>query len=194
MALEDGAVSGPLPDLVAAFADSRDATVGPWTVGSEEDLVDDLEAGTLDLAIGGISEETPWVDRVSVTRGFDDLPGVDVGGVVFLLPMGENGLQAALETFLDEQEPGWIGGRAMKSMGRTDLPRRARQEALQKGDPVGVVHDRLHVDHDRAHRVRRRRVAGDEDGLDRGHALPHPAGRFLVSLLFIRHPPSRSFP
>lgn len=102
VALEDGAVSGPLPDLVAAFADSRDATV-VWTVGSEEDLVDDLEAGTLDLAIGGMSEETPWVDRVSVTRGFDDLPGVDAGGVVFLLPMGENGLQAALEMFLDEQ-------------------------------------------------------------------------------------------
>jgi len=102
VALDDGAVSGPLPDLVGAFADSRDATV-VWTVGSEEDLVDDLENGALDLAIGGMSDDTPWADRVSVTRGFDDLPGVDGDGVVFLLPMGENGMQAALETFLDEQ-------------------------------------------------------------------------------------------
>ena len=55
--------------------------------------------------------ETPWVDRVSVTRGFDDLPGVDAGGVVFLLPMGENGLQAALETFLDAQSRTGSGAR-----------------------------------------------------------------------------------
>jgi len=94
------AVSGPLPDLVTGFAESRDARV-VWTVGSEEDLVDALETGELDLAIGGMTEATPWTDRVSVTRGFSGIPASGGHPVVILLPLGENALQSALETYLD---------------------------------------------------------------------------------------------
>lgn len=94
------AVSGPLADLIAGFAESRDARVA-WTVGSEEDLVDGLETGGLDLAIGGMTDATPWTDRVSVTRGFSGIPASGGHPVVVLLPMGENALQAALETYLD---------------------------------------------------------------------------------------------
>lgn len=93
-------MTGPLPDLVAGFAATRDARV-VWTVGSEEDLVDALEAGELDLAIGGMTDATPWVDRASVTRSFDELPGAGGRSVVLLLPLGENAMQAALEAFLD---------------------------------------------------------------------------------------------
>lgn len=90
-------VRGPLADLVRGFADDHDARV-VWTVDSEERLVDDLESGALDLAIGGMTDATPWADRVSATRGYTSIDGYPV---VILLPMGENGLQAALERHLD---------------------------------------------------------------------------------------------
>jgi len=95
-------VSGSLAEIVAGFARERDADL-LWTVGSEEDLVDALERGELDLAIGGMTDATAWADRASVTRGY---PGVDGAGdrsIVILLPLGENRLQAALEEYLDRE-------------------------------------------------------------------------------------------
>ncbi|NYE21454.1 hypothetical protein [Microbacterium immunditiarum] len=100
--VDDGRVRGPLVELIEGFAAERDANL-EWTVDSEEDLVDDLEGGRLDLAIGGMTDKTPWADRVSVTRGYPDVPGSGDASVVVLLPMGENALQAALETYLDEE-------------------------------------------------------------------------------------------
>lgn len=94
-------VSGPVATAVEGFAASRDARI-VWTIGSEEELVDDLEDGRLDLAIGGMTEQSPWSERVSVTRAYPALS--DEGRkVVLLLPMGENALQSVLEEFLDEE-------------------------------------------------------------------------------------------
>lgn len=98
----DGGVEGTLADLIEGFAQERDARI-EWAVDSEEDLVDDLESGELDLAIGGMTDKTPWIDRVSATRGYPDVPGADGASVVVLLPLGENALQAALETYLDAE-------------------------------------------------------------------------------------------
>lgn len=95
-------VSGPLPELIEGFADSIDARV-TWSVDSEEDLVDGLVAGDLDLAIGGMTETTPWIEQASVTRAYEGIPGADGAAVVVLLPLGENGLQAAVESYLDEE-------------------------------------------------------------------------------------------
>lgn len=97
-------VSGELADLVSGFAQHRGAQV-EWTVGSEEDLVTGLEEGALDLVIGGMTDATPWADRVSVTRGYPRIPGSGGRPVVVLLPMGENGTQAALQRYLDETVP-----------------------------------------------------------------------------------------
>lgn len=94
-------VGGTLADAVEGLAESLDAKV-VWTVGSEEDLVDALEAGDLDVAIGGMTDATPWSDRVAVTRGYDAFPGAR-GPVVVLLPLGENAWQAAIETYLDRE-------------------------------------------------------------------------------------------
>jgi len=94
-------VGGPLAGLVEDFAESVGAKV-TWTVGSEEDLVDALETGDLDLAIGGMTDATPWSARVAVTRGYDSIPGAR-GPVVLLVPLGENAWQAALEGYMDEQ-------------------------------------------------------------------------------------------
>jgi len=97
-------VSGPLADLVEGFAASRGAQV-EWTVDSEEALVDDLEGGRLDLAIGGMTDQTPWVERASATRGYTGIPGAGEASVVILLPLGENATQAALESYLDRELP-----------------------------------------------------------------------------------------
>lgn len=99
--IDDGEVGGSLGELVEEFAETIDAQV-EWTTGSEEELVDGLESGDLDLAIGGMTDRTPWTDRVAVTRAYSSVPSSDAP-VVVLLPMGENAWQAELETFLDRE-------------------------------------------------------------------------------------------
>ena len=97
-----GEVSGPLADLVEAFAATIDADVD-WTVGSEEDLVDALENGELDVAVGGMTSDTPWIDKVGITRGYSAIPGADGRRIVVFVPLGENAVVSALERFLDEE-------------------------------------------------------------------------------------------
>ncbi|MEV4687746.1 hypothetical protein [Microbacterium sp. LWH3-1.2] len=94
-------VGGTLAHLVEEFAVSIDAKV-TWTIGSEEDLVDGLEAGDLDLAIGGMTDATPWSTRAAVTRGYDTIPGANAP-VVLLLPLGENAWLATVEGYLDKE-------------------------------------------------------------------------------------------
>jgi ABC-type amino acid transport substrate-binding protein len=105
LTVTDATPSGPLVELVDRFAASEGAEV-EWTVGGEEELVGRLEAGALDLVAGDFSEQTPWVDQVSVTRGIRGVDGLGDRPVVMLLPLGENAMQAALEVFIDsEVEP-----------------------------------------------------------------------------------------
>ncbi|MBW9119340.1 hypothetical protein JNB63_04475 [Microbacterium trichothecenolyticum] len=94
-------VGGSLAEIVDDFAASVDAEV-TWTIGSEEDLVDGLETGDLDLAIGGMTDATPWSTRVAVTRSYDSIPGAR-GPVVLFAPLGENAWLAALEGYLDRE-------------------------------------------------------------------------------------------
>ncbi|MRG60650.1 hypothetical protein GE115_12340 [Agromyces sp. CFH 90414] len=95
-------VSGVLAEVVEAFAASIDATV-EWTVGGEEQLVTGLEEGELDLVVGGITDETPWLDRAGVSRGYPEMPGANGRTIVMLVPLGENRFLSTLETFLDEE-------------------------------------------------------------------------------------------
>lgn len=103
--VSSGDVGGPVAELVEGFARERGARV-EWVVDSEERLVDALESGDLDVAIGGMTDATPWSARVSVTRGYPGIPSSEGAPVVVLLPLGENALQLALETYLDEE----VGG------------------------------------------------------------------------------------
>lgn len=102
LVIDGSDVSGPLADLVDGFAQAHDARVA-WVIESEETLVDHLEEGTLDLAVGGMTEATPWADRVSVTRGFTGIDGAGGSPLVVLLPLGENALQSALEHYFDDE-------------------------------------------------------------------------------------------
>lgn len=94
--------SGPLIDLVDTFADSLAAEVD-WTTGSEETLVVMLEEGDLDLVVGGLTDQTPWIDRVGVTRGYSGIEGADDRAMVMFVPLGENAFLTKLEAFLDRE-------------------------------------------------------------------------------------------
>ncbi|WP_223627514.1 transporter substrate-binding domain-containing protein [Microbacterium sp. EST19A] len=98
----DGTPSGSIVDLVDEFAESIDAEP-EWTVASEETLVTMLEAGDLDLIAGGITSDTPWVERAGVSRGYPGIDGAEGRQIVMLVPLGENAFLTALETFLDEE-------------------------------------------------------------------------------------------
>lgn len=96
------APTGPLVELVEDFGESLDAEV-EWTIGSEETLVVMVEEGDLDLVVGGFTEQTPWVDRVGVTRGYDGIEGAGDRPIVMFVPLGENAFLTELEEFLDRE-------------------------------------------------------------------------------------------
>lgn len=98
----DGEPAGPLVDLVEDFADRLEAEP-EWTIAGEESLVTGLEEDTLDLAVGGFTAGTPWIDRAGVTRGYPGIPGADGRELVMLVPLGENAMLSELEVFLDEE-------------------------------------------------------------------------------------------
>ncbi|MBC7292248.1 MAG: ABC transporter substrate-binding protein [Actinotalea sp.] len=109
--LPEGADADPLQptgvevDLLTGFAATVDAEV-VWAAGSEERLVGDLEAGRLDVVIGGFTGRTPWSAQAAVTRPYASVP--DEAGAeelhVVLAPMGENAFLVALERYLLQQE------------------------------------------------------------------------------------------
>lgn len=93
---------GSLVELMEEFAESINARID-WTVAAEESLVGELEAGDLDLAIGGFTDQTPWSDRAGITRGYTKIDGADGRALVILVPLGENALLTELESFLDKE-------------------------------------------------------------------------------------------
>lgn len=100
---EDGdAPAGSLPDLVEGFADDLHADV-EWTEASEETLVGMLERGDLDLVVGGMTDQTLWVDRAGMTRGYPGIDGADGRSIVLFVPLGENAFLSELERFLDAE-------------------------------------------------------------------------------------------
>lgn len=92
---DSGPPRGREADLVAGFADHLGAEV-EWTTSGEEHLVTMLEDGSIDLAVGGFTEDNAWADRVGLTRAY-------AGAHVMMVPMGENALQSDLERWLDAQ-------------------------------------------------------------------------------------------
>ncbi|WP_244632363.1 MULTISPECIES: hypothetical protein [unclassified Microbacterium] len=94
--------SGPIVDLVDRFAASIDAEP-EWTVASEETLVRMLAAGDLDLIAGGMTSDTPWIDKAGLTRGYPGIDGADGRELVMMVPLGENAFLSTLERFLDEE-------------------------------------------------------------------------------------------
>ena len=119
----EGDPSGALMDAAARLAEEFDAEP-EWTVRGEEGLVGMIERDELDLAVGGFTEDTPWTDRVGVSRAFDRLPGAEGRPVVVLVPMGENAFLSEIEKLLDAQsdDRAQAGGRAEREPGPEPEP------------------------------------------------------------------------
>ncbi len=99
-------VTGPTPSgteiaLVTSYADTLDADID-WTIGGEEELVDRLEHGELDMLVGGLTDETPWEKKVGLTRPYanttDRFGRTDKH--VLAVRMGENAFLLDLDEFL----------------------------------------------------------------------------------------------
>ncbi len=58
--------------LVRRAARSLDARVR-WAAGHADDLFAALERGHLDVVVGGLTEDTPWRDRVGLTRPYAEV-------------------------------------------------------------------------------------------------------------------------
>ena len=97
----EGDPAGREPAIVERFADHLGVEV-KWTVAGEEHLVTLLEDGDLDMAVGGVTEQNPWVEKVALTRPYVEVTtkGTTEAHVI-MIPMGENAFQSKLERWLD---------------------------------------------------------------------------------------------
>ena len=96
--------SGREPELIEEFAASLGATV-EWTTGGEEYLVALLEDGDLDVAVGGITDSSPWAAKVGLTRPYTETTERgQTEAHVMMTRLGENAMQSELEAWLDGQD------------------------------------------------------------------------------------------
>lgn len=98
---DDDGVSGREIDLATGFATAHDATV-EWTPGAESQLVEAMSDGKLDMVIGGLTADSPWQSEVALTREYTEDVTADGDTIqrVMGVPLGENALLVALETYL----------------------------------------------------------------------------------------------
>jgi hypothetical protein len=76
-----------------------------FEVHGESRLVELMDLGELDLLIGGLTEDSPWIDTMALTRPYANVPAPD-GGIqkmVIGVRAGENALLVALERYLAER-------------------------------------------------------------------------------------------
>ena len=99
--------AGSEVDLVRAFAEQLDADI-EWTASGEEALMTAMESGDVDLVAGGLTDQSPWSSKASLTRSYAEDTGPDGETVqlVLAVPLGENQLLGELERFLDEHHEG----------------------------------------------------------------------------------------
>jgi len=60
---------GVEPELVRRFAARLNAEV-EWIDGSEEELMGALKEGQLDLVVGGLTKQSPWIKEAALTRPY----------------------------------------------------------------------------------------------------------------------------
>jgi polar amino acid transport system substrate-binding protein len=109
----DGKPAGPEARLVEDFAAGLNAQID-WTVGSESDLLAALEKRDLDLVVGGLTDDTPWRDRVGLTNPYLRVEtGNHTEKHVIAVAPGENRWLLRLEECLRDQ-----GDRVRREAGR----------------------------------------------------------------------------
>lgn len=93
-------VSGIEVELVKRFATEMNAEID-WIRGSESELLTSLENYDVDLVLGGLTDDTPWSDRVGLSRTFAE---TGEGKHVLATPPGENAFLLRLDRFLAKEE------------------------------------------------------------------------------------------
>jgi polar amino acid transport system substrate-binding protein len=87
-------------ELLRRLARELDARIA-WTDGSEEELVNGLKEGDLDIVAGGITNKTRWKKDVPPTRPYVRHEG---DKHVMLVAPGENAWMVRVERFLLDRE------------------------------------------------------------------------------------------
>lgn len=86
-------------DLVEELAAQLHATV-EWKRDGESNLLEALHKHELDVVIGGLTDDTPWGDKIGISQPYYESQG---RGQVLAVPPGENQWLLALETFLQSR-------------------------------------------------------------------------------------------
>ena len=87
---------------IESFARSLGA-VPQWRHDSAEALYRALERGEIDLVGGGVDCETPWAERLALSKKIGKFPGDNDADRCFAMPAGENGFLLALNRFIGSQ-------------------------------------------------------------------------------------------
>lgn len=87
-------------DLVRTFADNLGTPQVIWERGSESDILESIELGNLDLAIGGFTADNPWSAEVTFIQPYFTLGEEEH---VMAVPEGENAWIVRVERFLRSQ-------------------------------------------------------------------------------------------
>lgn len=88
-------------ELAERFAEELNAEI-EWVRGSESELFTSLEEFHLDLVLGGLTDDTPWSDRIGLSKSFAETAD---GKHVLATPLGENAFLLRLDRSLTRQEP-----------------------------------------------------------------------------------------
>jgi polar amino acid transport system substrate-binding protein len=122
--IDDGEPQGVEVEIVKELAGERGAEI-EWVRGNESELMQSAEAFELDLVIGGITEDSPWKDRVGMTRPYlevttriavpagepllTELEGDEVavrpGDAMAEKVLSEGGVPVPVEELRDEERP-----------------------------------------------------------------------------------------
>ncbi len=94
--ITEGEPTGVEAELLQHLARDLDAQI-EWVEGSESEILEQVEQGHLDLAIGGFTADNPWAKEVTFIQPYFTL-GEDVH--VVAVPHGENAWIVRVERFL----------------------------------------------------------------------------------------------
>jgi ABC-type amino acid transport substrate-binding protein len=94
--ITEGEPRGVEPALLEELARDLDAEI-EWVDGSESEILEEIEEGHVDVAIGGFTADNPWSKKVTFIQPYFTL-GKDEH--VMAVPHGENAWIVRLERFL----------------------------------------------------------------------------------------------